>query len=66
MKDQEEENLDEEIESPIKLGDLEIKPLEVKIIKEPEKPEEADEDSHYHEGLEVTKEEIEEFEKDGT
>ncbi len=41
-------------------------PIEVKVIKEKEVPEEATEDSSYHEGLIITKEEIEEFEKDGS
>ncbi len=41
------------------------KPIEVQVIKEEVKPEEPDEDSQYHDGLRISKEEIEEFEKDG-
>jgi len=44
----------------------EVKPIEV-TIKEKEKPkEEEPEDSQYYDDLELTKDDIEEFEKDGT
>ncbi len=41
-------------------------PIEVIIKEKPKVQEEAPEESSYHDGLEITKEEIEEFEKDGT
>ncbi len=40
-------------------------PIEVKLIKEKEKPEEEPEDTQYYTELDITKEDIEEFEKDG-
>ncbi len=42
-------------------------PIEVIVTNQPEqKKEEPSEDEQYHDNLEITKEEIEEFEKDGS
>jgi len=43
-----------------------LQPIEVKLIKEKEKPHEEPEDVQYYTDLDITKEDIEEFEKDGT